>query len=81
MEECRRCHTHQWARVGLNCLRLPSSIRDSCKFPDKSDVHWLPGIVYHRHTDPLVDISTAEFDDTVAVNLRGSYLCVREAAK
>jgi NAD(P)-dependent dehydrogenase (short-subunit alcohol dehydrogenase family) len=39
------------------------------------------GIVHHSHTTPLVDITAEEFDDTCAINLRGSFLCVKHAAR
>lgn len=37
------------------------------------------GIVAHSHTTPFVDITAEEFDNTCAVNLRGSrdfFLCL-----
>lgn len=39
------------------------------------------GIVNRSHTTPLSDITAQEFDDTCAVNLRGSFLCLKHAAR
>jgi NAD(P)-dependent dehydrogenase (short-subunit alcohol dehydrogenase family) len=39
------------------------------------------GIVRHSHTTPLVDITTEEFDETCAINLRGSFLSIKHAAR
>jgi len=39
------------------------------------------GMLYHRHATPLQDINICEFDDTLAVNLRGAFLCLRQAAR
>lgn len=39
------------------------------------------GIVHHSHTTPLVDITAEEFDDTCNVNLRGTFLCLKHAAR
>jgi NAD(P)-dependent dehydrogenase (short-subunit alcohol dehydrogenase family) len=39
------------------------------------------GIVNRSHRTPLSDITAEEFDDTCAVNLRGSFLCLKHAAR
>lgn len=39
------------------------------------------GIVRHSHTTPLVDITAEEFDETCAINLRGSFLSIKHAAR
>lgn len=39
------------------------------------------GIVRHSHTTPLVDITAEEFDETFAINLRGSFLTIKHAAR
>lgn len=39
------------------------------------------GIVNRSHRTPLSDIAAQEFDDTCAVNLRGSFLCLKHAAR
>jgi 3alpha(or 20beta)-hydroxysteroid dehydrogenase len=39
------------------------------------------GIVAHSHTTPLVDITTQEFDDTCAINLRGTFISIQACAR
>lgn len=39
------------------------------------------GVIHHSHKTPLDDITVEEFDSTCAVNLRGSFLSIKHAAR
>ena len=79
------------AMIGITAV-MPATLRseDSVAkaFDDASDhfsilhgVVTCAGIVRHSHTTPLIDITAEEFDETCAINLRGSFLTIKHAAR